>query len=122
MKILVTPQNGAVTGVTVCAGPKSLNVLVNTRDRWVQFHRQGGSMVVDEDPVTELVPEHQHFLINLDSPNETGLTLVAETPQEAESLRWLCFVLQDKDQINFVFQPFENLPQIATWRAVETQN
>lgn len=79
-------------------------------------------MAVDEDPVTGLVPEHQHFLIDLDSPNETGLTLVAETPHEAESLRWLSFVRQDKDQIHFVFQPFENLPQIATWWAVGTQN
>ncbi|PUE08680.1 hypothetical protein B9Z51_06940 [Limnohabitans sp. T6-5] len=121
MKILVTPQNGAVTGVTVCAGPQSLNVLVNTRNRWIEFHRQGGSMAAQEDPVTGLVPEHQHFLIELDSPNETGLTLVAETSQEAQSLQWHCFALQDKDQINFLFQPLQTLPQIATWRAVESQ-
>jgi len=119
MKILVTPQNGAVTGVTVCAGPQSLDVLVNTRNRWIAFHRQGGSMVVDDDPATGLTPEHQHFLIELDSSIETGLTLVAETPQEAQSLRWHCFALQDKDQINFLFQPFQNLPQIAAWRAEE---
>ncbi len=117
MKILVTPNNGAVTGVTVCAGPQGMDVLVNTRDRWIQFHRQGGSLTVDEDPVTGLVPEHQHFVIDVDSKIETGLTLVAETPEEAQCLRWACFALQEKDQINFLFTAHQNLPQTAIWRA-----
>lgn len=119
MKILVATPNCAITGVSVCAGPQCLDVLVNTRDRWVFFHRQGGSMMVDEDPVTGLVPVHQHFLIDMDSANETGLTLVAENRNEALSLRWPCFALQDKDQIHFQFRPYVDLPQIAHWRAQE---
>ena len=118
MKILVTPNNGAVMSVTVCAGPQRLDMLVNTCGRWIQFHRQGGSMTVDEDPTTGLVPEHQHFLIDVDSGLETGLTLVAETPEEAQSLKWPCFALQNKDQIHFLFLPAQNLPQIAYWNPV----
>jgi hypothetical protein len=122
MKVLVTPNNGAVTGVTMCAGPNSLVVLVNTRDRWIQFHRQGISLMVNEDPVTGHLPEHQHFWIDVGSKIETGLTLVAETPEEAQSLKWPCFALQEKDQINFLFTAHQNLPQTATWRAEKLEN
>lgn len=114
MKIKIVPDNGAITSVHVSQSQDRLSVLVNTRDKWCHYHRQGGTMHVEE--VNGKIPEHQYFLIDLDSTRETGLALIAETDDEAKMLRWMCYRLQDKEQIEFLFVcPRENEVEIAQW-------
>lgn len=90
-----------------------LSILINTRDRYVGFHRAGGSLAymgeeAEHHGQDAVIRKHdciQIYSANEESERDTVIcevVFIAENDQEEILLKGACYTSQEKDQIELL--------------------
>lgn len=100
MRILVLGNQDIVSSVSAGEMAAGLIITINTRDRWIGYHRSGSSSLLSRE--SGFVDAHDCILLSASESeaDQCEVVLIAESLREKVLLRGVAYMSQDKDQIS----------------------